>query len=139
MSVEDLTSANGTFLNSERVYSKQPVNPGDLLQIGSLVFSVAFQPTTRDSDATGSESDEKPLKQTKQLEEQDTDSEYILLDILPDEQPRPKPSAKSTDVTLHDANADGNADGFEVILDDPPSLESPDGNDFRNLLSKLDE
>ncbi|HZE97813.1 MAG TPA: FHA domain-containing protein [Planctomycetota bacterium] len=42
-SVEDLASANGTFVNGERVRLRRPLKPGDLLRVGSteMVFSLA--------------------------------------------------------------------------------------------------
>src|SRR5882672_12601838 len=42
-SVEDLASANGTFVNGKRLRLRRPLKPGDLLRVGSteMVFSLA--------------------------------------------------------------------------------------------------
>ncbi len=39
--VEDLASANGTFLNGERVAKRVPLKPGDVIRIGAteILFS----------------------------------------------------------------------------------------------------
>jgi pSer/pThr/pTyr-binding forkhead associated (FHA) protein len=42
LTVEDLRSANGTFVNHQRVTGKQLVHPGDHLQIGPLTFQVQY-------------------------------------------------------------------------------------------------
>src|SRR4051812_4473060 len=45
LSVEDLLSANGTYLNGERVAGKQVVRPGDRLDVGPVTFVVEYQLT----------------------------------------------------------------------------------------------
>ena len=43
MTIEDLHSANGTYVNRARVPSgeKRPLNPGDLIQIGTVQLQVS--------------------------------------------------------------------------------------------------
>src|SRR5262245_63693311 len=43
--VEDLGSANGTYLNGERVDEAQIVRPGDHLEVGPVTFLVKYQLT----------------------------------------------------------------------------------------------
>jgi pSer/pThr/pTyr-binding forkhead associated (FHA) protein len=43
--VEDLNSSNGTRLNSNRVSSKQRIDPGDILAVAKLKFSVSYDPS----------------------------------------------------------------------------------------------
>jgi pSer/pThr/pTyr-binding forkhead associated (FHA) protein len=45
VSVEDLDSINGTFLNGQRVVGKQVVRPGDRLEIGPVEFIVQYDVT----------------------------------------------------------------------------------------------
>ena len=42
MSIEDLNSANGTYVNRTRVYpgSKRPLNVNDIIQIGNVQMKV---------------------------------------------------------------------------------------------------
>ncbi len=42
VTVEDLNSVNGTFLNSQRVEGIREMHPGDLLQVGPVTFLVRF-------------------------------------------------------------------------------------------------
>lgn len=42
LTVEDLDSSNGTFLNGKRVKKKRLIHPGDLLQIGPITFTVDY-------------------------------------------------------------------------------------------------
>src|SRR6516162_5818783 len=44
LSVEDLDSVNGTFVNGKRVAGKQTLHPNDVLEIGPLRFAVDFEP-----------------------------------------------------------------------------------------------
>jgi ABC transport system ATP-binding/permease protein len=39
--VEDLASANGTFVNGERVRARRTLKPGDVVRVGSTEFRVA--------------------------------------------------------------------------------------------------
>jgi predicted component of type VI protein secretion system len=43
LTVEDLNSINGTFLNNERVGNKSVVYPGDRLTIGPVQFTVQYE------------------------------------------------------------------------------------------------
>lgn len=43
--VEDLSSVNGTYLNGKAVVGRQPVRPGDKLEVGPLRFLIAYELT----------------------------------------------------------------------------------------------
>lgn len=45
LSVEDLSSANGTFLNGRRIGKREFVRPGDKLKIGPVILLVQYQLT----------------------------------------------------------------------------------------------
>jgi len=47
LTVEDLGSVNGTFLNGARVSEPQVVRPGDHLQVGPVTFVVEYELTPR--------------------------------------------------------------------------------------------
>ena len=45
LSIEDMGSVNGTFLNGERIvpYKAMTLSSGDVVQLGTLVFQVFFE------------------------------------------------------------------------------------------------
>src|SRR5205085_1795557 len=43
MTIEDLGSSNGTYLNKDRVLHKTVVRSGDKIQLGNLVFVAEYQ------------------------------------------------------------------------------------------------
>ena len=43
--IEDLDSANGTFVNGERIMERQVLCPGDRLRVGPVTFVVEYQMT----------------------------------------------------------------------------------------------
>src|SRR2546427_5510937 len=45
LTVEDLDSSNGTFVNGVRITGQQVVRPGDLVEIGPVTFLVKYQLT----------------------------------------------------------------------------------------------
>jgi len=47
MTIEDLGSRNGTFVNGERLVSVQPLRSGDRITIGSVTLKVESESTTR--------------------------------------------------------------------------------------------
>ena len=49
LKVEDLGSSNGTFVNGQRVQESQ-INPGDVIQIGPVLFVVQIDGSPADED-----------------------------------------------------------------------------------------
>ncbi|HEY1334651.1 MAG TPA: FHA domain-containing protein, partial [Myxococcaceae bacterium] len=47
LSVEDLGSRNGTFLNGDRVAGIQALKPGDRITVGGVTLKVESESTTR--------------------------------------------------------------------------------------------
>lgn len=43
LSIEDLGSLNGIYVNGERVAGTQPLQPGDRLEIGPVLFCVVYE------------------------------------------------------------------------------------------------
>ncbi len=66
LTVEDLNSINGTFLNEERIADKSVVYPGDRLAIGPVHFTVQYElsPSVRERLQAGREArpEELPLE-----------------------------------------------------------------------------
>src|SRR5205807_10203144 len=42
VTIEDLDSFNGTYLNGQRITSKRRVRPGDQIEVGPLTFTVEY-------------------------------------------------------------------------------------------------
>ena len=120
VTIEDLSSHNGTFLNKERVASKTVVKPGDQLQIGPLLFTIQFGPTAAAETMQGPRT---PAADTQRRKE--------AKDLMRSTKSSP---ALSTP-TMPPAN---NEDDIEIIMNDEHPLDLPEGDDFRDLLSKLD-
>lgn len=103
--VEDLDSANGTFVNGERIDGKRVLKPGDELQVGPIVFVVQYElsPT-----AKAQLNDETVMKsfEVEEVEEDDdipaeraTAVDIPIADDDEDDDPRP---ARSGDTTKSD-------------------------------------
>src|SRR5438874_986069 len=64
LSVEDLDSINGTYVNGQRIAARQMVRPGDRLEIGPAIFLVEYELTQKALDqisqppASGDDDDE---------------------------------------------------------------------------------
>jgi pSer/pThr/pTyr-binding forkhead associated (FHA) protein len=106
--VEDLNSANGTFVNNERIAGKRVVLPGDHLTIGPLMFAVEY--------SLGNAN-----------EESEPDVELVDAPAAASNAPIP---FKDQDAEQHEA--------AEVIFDDSESLHLPEGGDLRDFLGKMD-
>jgi predicted component of type VI protein secretion system len=116
--VEDLRSANGTFLNGLRVTRPEVVRPGDRLEVGPLVFLVEYQLSQAAMDRLlhhGGSADP-------------TDDFVEALPVAGDE------------VTPLPAQIVGEPEIIEgvVVLDEAEPLVIPDG-DFQDLLTGLQD
>jgi pSer/pThr/pTyr-binding forkhead associated (FHA) protein len=122
VTVEDLSSHNGTYVNQQRISRRIRVNSGDQLQIGSILFTVEYQPTKAAEETLVS-----PLR--PQLAPEASSSK-------PNTDPAgTKPPSSSTLPTIQ---PDDMEQDVEIIMNDAHPLDLPEGEDFRNLLSKLD-
>src|SRR5262249_50085694 len=72
VTVEDLSSANGTFLNGVRLTGVKPVRSNDNLRIGPLTFTIKFEGTELNlppvTTATKSEETKAPVTPTPVLD-----------------------------------------------------------------------
>jgi hypothetical protein len=122
--VEDLDSANGTFINGERVVGQQVLRPGDHLGIGPLEFVVEYEltPTALEQLAqrTGHGAAEEP--EALPLAEDE-------LEALPlAEEDVEKSTAAAADESP-----------LAVLDEEAANWHLPQTNELRNLLSQLEE
>jgi pSer/pThr/pTyr-binding forkhead associated (FHA) protein len=125
LTVEDLDSSNGTFLNGERVSGKEVVRPGDRLEIGPLVLLVQYQLTQAAIDR---------LLRGEGVADDDAEE---LVEALPLVEEDPNT------VRLEDAVEPILTEPEEVIeaapiLDDAEGWQLPEADDLRNILSRMD-
>jgi hypothetical protein len=143
LSVEDLDSVNGTFLNGKRVLGKQTVRPGDLLEIGPARFVVEYDITqdTLDRINQGGEGEEEHLEVLPLAEGEAGAAPFAFgaedqnVDVLPYEDQEtanlPPPAAPG-------ANDDEPLPVLEE-LEDGGDWHLPESGDLRDILSDMDD
>ena len=77
LSVRDLESRNGTFINGDRVETETVVNPGDQIQIGPLNFMAQIDGKPKKATSPPSEG----MEQTSMPEKQFVDHSENLSDM----------------------------------------------------------
>jgi pSer/pThr/pTyr-binding forkhead associated (FHA) protein len=122
LTVEDLNSANGTYLNGHRVAAKHLVRPGDTLQIGPLTFLVEYELT----DAAPGEM--FPAVESEGFEVIDGADESELVPVELDDQETTKVGAPE--------NPDA---PIPLELEDEDIGHLPEQDDLRDILSHLEE
>jgi pSer/pThr/pTyr-binding forkhead associated (FHA) protein len=123
LTIEDLGSANGTFLNERRVTGQQQVRPGDFVKIGPLTFKVQYSAPSTPKEA-------EPLIEL--AEEQPAKEPEPLIELVED-----KPTGDDAPIPLLDEP--GPKEGFDVVFDDAETMNLPEGEDFRDFLRKMDK
>ena len=83
LSVEDLTSANGTYINGRRVVRREYLRPGDKLKVGPVTMLVQYQLTQAAIDRLLKEDEievvEEPLDDVEVLPEVNADNAEVEL------------------------------------------------------------
>jgi predicted component of type VI protein secretion system len=118
VSVEDLESVNGTFLNGEAVKGRQLVRPGDRLEVGPVTFVVEYEPTPAALARLRGEASEEVLDVVE------GEPEVSIPRALDD---APLPLAGAEDLPA-----------AKVLADDEP-LDLPSGGDLRDLLEGMQD
>jgi pSer/pThr/pTyr-binding forkhead associated (FHA) protein len=146
VTVEDLDSANGTFVNGQKVIGKQAVRPGDTLTVGPLAFVVQYELTQTAEEALNSQF---PLQQLADLGGEE--ELEVLEEIAPtgDEEVldakvlEPAEADLEEPMVLEDAEVleeEGELPVDEVMvdLDDAGPWQMPDADQLRDLLKEMD-
>ena len=130
LSVEDLDSINGTYVNGQRIAARQMVRPGDRLEIGPAIFLVEYELTQKALDqisqppASGDDDDE--------IIEADlvTPEEKELLEVEP---------VEDDDVPLPVEPVDQEVLKFDDDPDSAKGWQLPEPGQLHELISKMDD
>lgn len=124
--VEDLESANGTFINGERVRRKEIVHPGDRLRLGSVTFLVEYELTPDALQRLGGEEDfailegEDELEVVEEAASASTDSVPLVGEVEEVEE-------------VEEVGAEA------IPFDEQGDMNLPEGGDLRDFLIELDD
>jgi pSer/pThr/pTyr-binding forkhead associated (FHA) protein len=81
VTVEDLESVNGTFINGKRVRQPEILHPGDNLAVGPVSFLVEYELSSTTL---------RPLEDEEEPSDRETESDVHLLELVePDAEPEP--------------------------------------------------
>lgn len=131
LSVEDLGSTNGTFVNGAKVTSRLIVKPGDELEVGPVAFAVEYQisktpeadmPIAADIDVLEVDENQEAVVV---MEEEDDTFNFKPAPSVP--QPPAEPAAQAAEEVVD----------VEFDIDAEP-LNLPNDNNLRDILSRLD-
>jgi pSer/pThr/pTyr-binding forkhead associated (FHA) protein len=142
VSVEDMDSVNGTFLNGKKLSSAQPVYPGDKIDIGPVSFIVEYEPSGK---ARGNMAPKEPsadlLEALADGDVMDAESIEDLPELeVMDSLPR-RPGTNDLDLELEPSRP--NTDALEPLAADfdfdATPWRMPDGGDLRDLLEEMND
>ncbi|HWG45390.1 MAG TPA: FHA domain-containing protein [Gemmataceae bacterium] len=131
VTVEDLESINGTFLNGVRVRDIEMVRPGDRLTVGPATFVVEYELTPEVLERLAGQDDFDVLEAD--------DDEIDLVEETAD-RPIAPPTKKAQPVKEPIDEVEEiveEADAF--ILDEDEEMNLPEGGDLRDFLIDLDD
>jgi pSer/pThr/pTyr-binding forkhead associated (FHA) protein len=151
LSVEDLDSVNGTFVNGKRIVGKEVLQPGDHLEVGPLRFTVEYELTQSALDRLRKERkqarsrDDEDLPEALPVEEEEPvefelDDEEAAMDVVPlsEEETALVPGSKEGE-SSEPLGESGEPIPMAEELDDDADWELPESNDLRNILSEMEE
>jgi predicted component of type VI protein secretion system len=140
VTIEDLKSVNGSFLNGVRVYGAEEVHPGDQLEIGPVTFLVEFQRTDKAARALP-----PPLPQAIPLAEPlpaaipMSDGDFVEAIPLDEGAERPTVLPPHTARGNEGAASPAAEGNLPLEFDEDEAWRLPEGQDLRDLLSSADE
>jgi pSer/pThr/pTyr-binding forkhead associated (FHA) protein len=152
VTVEDLDSANGTFLNGKRIMGKRVVRPNDCLEVGPLTFLVQYELTPAAQRALKEQLGVEPVPAAANEEELEVvDEELEVLDDLEvaDEEEvldakvlEPAGADLEEPIPLVDdemVEEEGEVvEELTVDLEEGAPWEMPDADQLRDLLKQMD-
>jgi predicted component of type VI protein secretion system len=129
VTVEDLESVNGTFLNGKRVRGVEIVRPGDRLALGSVTFMVEYELTAAALRQLSGGEDYAVLEEDDDLE--------VVEEVSPPPAKSPPVVEEVEEVQAVEEVEDDDAELF--VLEEGEEINLPDGGDLRNFLLELDD
>jgi predicted component of type VI protein secretion system len=130
VTVEDLESVNGTFLNGEPVDGEEVVRPGDRLKVGPVTFVVEYKL----SDLMRERMDGEDVEEVQMVEEEEAGDELpVVEDAVEDVLPVVEEAQAEDEATIP---AD---DLVKPDFDFESSWKPPEGADLRDLLSQMED
>jgi hypothetical protein len=140
VTVEDLGSVNGTFVNGEQLELKKVLRPGDRLEVGPVTFVVEYEllpdaldRLRGDEDYEVVELDPGEAAVVEEAEAEEAEVAVDLPELPPDEEEGPRPWRAVDDADLAAlAKEDARLD---FTFDKP--WQMPEADDLRDLLSGM--
>jgi pSer/pThr/pTyr-binding forkhead associated (FHA) protein len=151
VTVEDLDSANGTFLNGKRIMGKRVVRPNDRLEVGPLTFIVQYELSPAAQEALKEQfgivapqvaADEEELEivdeELEVLDEVEVEEEVLDVKVLePADADVEEPIPLADDDILEEEGGDV-VEELTVDLEEGAPWEMPDADQLRDLLKQMD-
>src|SRR5262249_53488104 len=147
--VEDLQSANGTYLNGVRITDSQVVEPGDRLEIGPVTFLVKYKGAAGDAAERGGEDivpefnmeelelpedeGDKPAKKRKKTKAEPKSARKKPETI------QKKPASKKPPEKPQPAHQEIDEEENVPLALDESSWHMPAGEDIRDILSQMED
>jgi pSer/pThr/pTyr-binding forkhead associated (FHA) protein len=132
LTVEDLDSVNGTYVNGVAISSRSVLRPGDRLKVGPIQFVVEYQLTQEVLDRLLTAPDDGVLEAIVETDDEAPDA------IVEDDTTPWEVAASADDLALpEDEDAEEIADAV-AALDDHTGWEPPQEDDLRDILANLD-
>jgi len=149
VTVEDMDSVNGTFLNGRRVKGTEYVRPGDRLEVGPVSFTVEYDPPPGALERLGGgEDDSVPVLEALEaladgeiMEDDDlplvqaVDDDLPLVEAVDD---RPAEPEEPTDLEPVRPPSDHGPIRPDFDFEASP-WKMPEGDDLRDILSQMED
>ena len=145
LTVEDLESANGTFVNDQLISGKQAVRPGDRITIGPVTFLAEYQLTQAAIDSMlAEEGGVEVVDEVEEVQDEGTAVEVI------DDEPAPLEIEETEQYKISDVDTDdiasgeaeplGGEDVLDAIVefDNSAAGQVPEGEELRDILAGLE-
>ncbi len=121
VTVEDLASVNGTFVNGKKITSKQLLYPGDRLEVGPVTFLIEYAQGGKPSQSPPAKKPQSSVVPELELVDEDEEEGGYKLTVDSDH-----------------GEGDSNTDVIAEI-DQAGGLNLPENADLRNLLAQMDD
>ena len=131
VTVEDLESVNGTYVNGTMIKGEQVVRPGDHLEIGPVEFIVEYRASAEVMARLDGEEEPEMLVV-------DDDEEPEMLELDEDAMPTIRPPREEDDQLIPLEEGEDLAPRERVLSDDE-RLQLPDAGQLRDILSQMDD